>query len=173
MEQGQDAKLEQNRQESPMSLLSKSLLTGFIGGVLWSFFATIAYYFNFSSVSPGTFILRSWIQKEWTNNWLGELISIMIVGALSVVIALIYYGVLKKTKGMIPAIGFGIALWFIVFFLLQPIFEAVPSVMDMDINTIVTTLCLYILYGTFIGYSISYEYHNANQPNGMEQQTGN
>lgn len=165
MEQEKKRKLEQNKQEKPMSLLAKALLTGFVGGLLWSAFGSLAYYFNFSSVSPGSFVLRSFIQAEWTNNWLGELISISIIGLLSVLIALAYYGLLKKYEGLIPPLLFGGALWFIVFFLLQPIFEAVPQLSQMDGNTIATTGCLYILYGAFVGYSISYEYNDEAKAN--------
>ncbi|MDL4841577.1 YqhR family membrane protein [Aquibacillus rhizosphaerae] len=150
--------LEQNKHEKPIPLLPKALLTGFIGGVLWSVVGAIAAYFNFTSVSPASFILRSWLHTNWSDGWLGQLISITVIGLLSVLTAILYYGLLRKTKGIWPSATFGVALWFIVFYLLQPIFPNVSHMTDLDINTIVTTLCLFLLYGIFIGYSISYEY---------------
>ncbi|RKQ37767.1 YqhR family membrane protein [Oceanobacillus halophilus] len=152
--------LEQNkRNEDSMSLLARSLLTGFIGGLFWSTIAVILFYFNFSKVSPKSFILRSWLKTDWTSSWLGDLVSIVLIGVLSMIIALIYYGTLKKVKSMWVGVLYGIILWAIIFYLLQPIFNNVPGLFDLDTNTIVTTLCLYILYGIFIGYSISYDYH--------------
>ncbi|WP_102027055.1 YqhR family membrane protein [Salirhabdus sp. Marseille-P4669] len=154
----QDPKLEQNQKEKPMSIRSKSLLTGFIGGLFWATIGSIAYYFNFSEVSHGSFILRSFFEGNWTNGLLGEIISIVIVGLISILIALLYYLTLRKRPGMIPGFLYGIALWVIIMYFLNPVFSAVPTLSEMESTTIVSTLCLYILYGTFIGYSISYEY---------------
>lgn len=150
--------LEQNKREKPIPLLSKALLTGFVGGVFWSIVGALAAYFNFTSVSPASFILRSWLQTEWSDGWLGQLVSIIAIGILSVLMALVYYGVMKKSEGIWPSAIFGIALWFIVYYLLQPIFPNVSHMTDLDSTTIVTTVCLFLLYGIFVGYSISYEY---------------
>ncbi|WLR46297.1 YqhR family membrane protein [Halobacillus litoralis] len=58
---------------------------------------------------------------------------------------------------------YGIGLWAIVYFLLTPIFPAIPTFMELNSDTWVTTGCLFILYGVFIGYSISYEYREFNE----------
>ncbi|MRH43153.1 hypothetical protein GH741_10725 [Aquibacillus halophilus] len=158
----ENEKLEQNKHEKPISVLGKALITGFIGGILWSFFGAIASYFNFTSVSPATFVLRSWLHTNWSDGWLGELISIIAIGLLSIITAIIYYGLLKKIEGIWPSAAFGIALWFVVFYLLQPVFPNVSHMTDLDSDTIITTLCLFLLYGTFIGYSITYEYQDVN-----------
>lgn len=152
--------LEQNKREKSYSLLSRSLLTGFIGGLLWSTLGLIMYYFNFASVGPTSFILRSWLTAEWTNEWLGDVISIVIIGVISILVALIYYGLLRKMRSMWVGTLFGVILWGVVFYLLQPIFPNIPSLHETDKNTIISTICLFILYGTFIGYSISYDYRD-------------
>ncbi len=46
------------------------------------------------------------------------------------------------------------------FYLLQPVFPNIPPLTDLNMYTIVSTICLYILYGTFVGYSISYDYND-------------
>lgn len=147
--------------ESSSTLLGRSLLTGFVGGILWSTISVLLYIFNFLEVSPKSFVLKSWLNKEWTDGWLGELISIIIIGLLSLATALIYYGILKKVKTLWVSVLYGVILWGIVFFLLQPIFTNVPGLFELQTNTIVTSICLFILYGTFIGYSISYDYHDS------------
>ncbi|ASN05272.1 YqhR family membrane protein [Virgibacillus necropolis] len=157
---GKKEKLEQNKQEKSYSLLARSLLTGFIGGLGWSTLGLIMYYFNFSKVSPTSFILRSWLNAKWTHEWLGDLISIVIIGVISIVVALVYYGLLRKISTMWIGTLFGIILWGIVFYLLQPIFPNIPPLNELGKDTIVSTLCLFILYGTFIGYSISYDYRD-------------
>lgn len=147
-------------QDGPGTLLARALVIGFIGGVTWSIFGVTLYYFNFSEVAPKTYLLRSWLRADWTDGWLGDVVSILLVGILSVLVALIYYGLLKKANFLWVACLFGIVLWFIVFIVAKPIFPNVYPVSDLHTNTIVSTACLYILYGAFIGYSISYDYHD-------------
>lgn len=70
----------------------------------------------------------------------------------------LYRLVLQKINKIWAGVGFGLGLWLIVFYVLNPIFPGLKSVQNLDLNTIITSICLYVLYGTFIGYSISYEY---------------
>ncbi|SEQ20033.1 Uncharacterized membrane protein YagU, involved in acid resistance, DUF1440 family [Virgibacillus subterraneus] len=150
--------LEQNKQERPMSLMSRSLITGFVGGLIASSFGAIMYYLSFSEVAPKSYLIRSWITADWTDGWLGNMLSILMVGVLSLLTAFIYYGIFKKIDSLWMGVGYGIILWVIVFYIVQPIFPNIPNLMDLNRYTIVSTLCLFILYGTFIGYSISYDY---------------
>ena len=153
-------KLQQNQQEEFHSLFGRSLQIGFIGGLICSMFGLFLAYFNFTKVGPTSFMLRSWLDAKWTEEWLGNVISIIMIGVLSIVVAIIYYGLLKKMHSMWVGAIFGIVLWVIVFFLLQPIYPNIPPLEEIGKNTIVSTLCLFILYGTFIGYSISYDYND-------------
>lgn len=148
------------RAPAPASILPRSLFTGFIGGLIWSAFGIVLYYFHFSEVAPKTFELRSWLTAGWTDRWLGDVVSIIIAGVLSILVAFIYYGLFKKITSLWLAAGFGIVLWAIIFIVLHPIFANVPPVAEFNWNTIVSTLCLFILYGIFIGYSISYDYRD-------------
>ncbi|WP_342665447.1 YqhR family membrane protein [Paucisalibacillus globulus] len=154
----EDKKLEQNKPEDTSTFLGRSLLTGFIGGILASILGFLMYYFNFMEVSAKSYLLRSWTTAGWTDTWLGELVTIMIVGILSIGVALVYYGVLKKINSIWTGMIYGLILWAIVFVVLQPIFSKIPNLVEMEIKTIVSALCLYILYGIFIGYSISFDY---------------
>ena len=55
---------------------------------------------------------------------------------------------------------YGITLWMIIFFLIQPLFPNTKQILELNVDTIISTICLFILYGTFVGYSISYDYHD-------------
>ncbi|UOR12336.1 YqhR family membrane protein [Halobacillus amylolyticus] len=155
---------EQNKQEPPHSVLSKTLLIGFIAGILWSGLGSISYYFNFSQVSAATFVFRSFWQTDWTSTLLAEILAIGIVAVLSILTALIYYVALKGKNGMWPGFIMGIILFGLLFYVMNPIFQAVPDFTQLTINSLVTTICLFVLYGVFIGYSISYEFQEYNQP---------
>lgn len=147
-------------QDDAPGILSKALLTGFIGGILWSSFGVVMYYFKFSEVEPKTFLLRSWVTAGWTNDWLGDVLSILMAGIVSLLTALLYYALFKKINTMWVGILYGVILWGIIFYILHPLFSHVPKIIDLQWETIVSTICLFILYGGFIGYSISFDYHN-------------
>ncbi|MFF2448625.1 YqhR family membrane protein [Neobacillus sp. NPDC058068] len=151
-----------NEQESvnypkPMSFLAMVFWTGLFGGVFWGTVGFFAYYFNFTEIRPNV-ILEPWALGDWKIGWLGTVISIIFLGVFSVVAAFIYYACLKKFKGYWFGIGYGIVLFLLVFFILNPLFPGIKPFNDLNIDTIITSICLYILYGIFIGYSINYEY---------------
>jgi len=147
-------KLEQNKKEEPMSMV---VLTGLVGGILWSSIGYLLYVFHFTNVHPNV-ILEPWALGEWKKQWLGTVISIVIIGIISIGVALIYYAVLKKATSIFVGIGYGIALFLLVFFVLNPIFPGIEPIGELNRNTIITSVCVYVLYGIFIGYSISYEF---------------
>ncbi|WP_077326924.1 YqhR family membrane protein [Virgibacillus siamensis] len=159
-----DKELSQNKQEEPMSVTTRSLVTGFTGGIIWSALGLIMYFFSFSEVAPRSYVLRSWITAEWTSSWLGNILSIIIIGLLSLVSAFIYFGLFRKVNTLWMGVTYGLILWVIIFYILQPVFPNVPDIENLNSNTIVSTICLFILYGTFIGYSISYDYADNNSP---------
>lgn len=167
------AKLEQNQRDEPMSLLSRSLTTGLVGGILWSIIGVIMYYFNFSEVAPKSYLIRTWTSAEWSDSWLGHVLSILGSGLFSVAVALVYYGLFRKMKSMWVGVLFGVALWAVIFLLLQPIFAHIPSFLELNSYTILSGICLFILYGTFIGYSISYDYQDTKLKEASEQEAAN
>lgn len=152
------AKYEQNQHEKPLSFMAMVIITGFVGGILWSGLAFFAYFFNFTEIHPRV-ILEPWAIGAWKKQWLGTVISIVLIGAISIVVAIVYYIALRKFKSILIGMGFGLALLVLVLFVLNPIFPGIPPFREIDRNTLITTACFYILYGTFIGYSISYEEH--------------
>ncbi|MFD1360677.1 YqhR family membrane protein [Lentibacillus salinarum] len=158
--ENQDKQPEQTQRELRLSILSRSLLTGFIGGLLWGFLGVGLYYFNLSKIAPKSYLLRSWLTAEWIDGWLGTVLSILMLGILSLLTAFIYFVLFKKINAIWLGAAFGVMLWFLVFYIVKPIFPNIPHLTNLNVNTIVSTICLYILYGTFIGYSISYDYHD-------------
>lgn len=143
----------------PMSFPAVVFWTGLFGGLFWSTIGFFAYYFNFTEIRPNV-ILEPWALGGWKNEWLGTVISIFIIGLFSVGAAFAYYVALKRMKGIWIPLGYGIVLFLLVFFVLNPLFPSMKPLFDLGKNTIITTICLYLVYGLFIGYSINYEYEN-------------
>lgn len=151
-----NSKLEQNQHEEPMSHMARVLVIGFFGGVFWSFIGYIAYYFNFTEVGPAL-VLTPLALGEWKNDVTGQMVGIIIIGLISIAVAIVYNAFFRKNQNLWGPIIFGLIVWGIVFYLLNPIFPGLNEVGNLEVNTIITTICLYVLYGVFIGYSIFYD----------------
>ncbi|MGA9225531.1 MAG: YqhR family membrane protein [Mesobacillus sp.] len=148
--------LEQNQREKPMSFLTLTIITGLFGGVFWSALAYLAYIFNFTEIRPNV-ILEPWALGKWKEQWLGTVISIIAIGLFSIGAALVYYSAMRKIKSIWAGAAFGLVLFLLVFYVLNPIFPGIKPFWDLSRNTLITSACFYILYGVFVGYSISYE----------------
>ena len=154
--QKQNPELEQNKVEEPMSLVAKVVTIGLFGGIFWSLLAYLSYIFNFTVISPNL-VLEPWAVGDWKDGVRGQFIGVAIIGVLSIGVALVYYAVLRKFQSIWIGLLYGAVLWGLVFLVLNPIFPDLKTVNHLDRNTIITTVCFYILYGVFIGYSISFE----------------
>lgn len=145
-----------SKEERRRSFFERIMVTGFIGGILWSFMGWLAAVFHFTEIGP-TILLQPFVSAGWRDGYPGVLLSIFLIGIISVFTALLYYLFFKKVKSMWGGAGYGIILWILVFYAFAALFPVVKGASEFTQDTIVTTLCLYILYGVFIGYSISFE----------------
>ncbi|WP_210365900.1 YqhR family membrane protein [Bacillus sp. REN3] len=153
---GNEERLEQDQKEKPMSFMALTVITGLFGGIFWSSLGYLAYLFNFTEVSPNV-ILEPWALGDWKKQWLGTVISIAAIGLFSIGAALIYYAALRKVNSIWAGAAYGLVLFFLVFYVLNPIFPGIKPFWELSKNTLITSACLYLLYGVFVGYSISYE----------------
>lgn len=151
-------KIVRNNHEENSSFIPRVISVGIYGGLIWGFLAAMAGYFHFTTVTPKSFILRSWLDSGWTDTWLGQLISILVLSLLSLLLSFLVYATMKQFVGILPGILLGVLLWFVVFWLLEPIFPNISAFYELDSDTVVTTLCLFILYSVFVHYSISFSY---------------
>ncbi|KMK76981.1 YqhR family membrane protein [Alkalihalobacillus pseudalcaliphilus] len=152
-----EKRLEQNEKEQQMSFHTKVVLIGFFGGLIWSSVWYFSFFFNFIRVGPALMLLP-WTLGDWKDTYIGQLVGIAVIMILSIGLAYLYKVTLQKVKSMWAGVGFGILLWVLVFYILNPLFPGLKTVQNLDSNTIVTSICLFALYGLFVGYSISYEY---------------
>lgn len=153
----ENQQVERTAIDGEMSYNAKVATIGFVGGLFWGVIGYIAFFFNFIAVGPAL-VLMPWALGEWKNGNIGQIVGIVIIGLLSILVAFLYKVLLQKVNNMWAGVIFGFILWLIVFYLLNPIFPGLKSVPNLDKNTIITSISLYILYGLFIGYSISFEY---------------
>jgi len=140
-------------------LLIRTILTGFFGGLFLIIFSYFLYIFNFLEVSPKVYMIRSWTLASWTSKWQGEMATVCLAIILSIIIALLYFLLFKKILSVWLSAIYGIVLWLIVGYMFSFLSSNIPALHMLNTNTIFSSLCLFILYGTFIGYSISFDYY--------------
>ncbi|WP_110927463.1 YqhR family membrane protein [Bacillus massiliglaciei] len=144
-------------------VLLHSAVTGFTGGALACIAALLAKYFNLMEFTP-LFLLTSWSDLNWIDRWQGKAAVILLSGILSVLLALFYYLLMKRIKSMFGGLFFGIICWLLVMYALNPMFSDLPAVQEMSKNSIITSICIFLLYGVFTGFSISFDYHEFHRP---------
>ncbi|WLD92006.1 YqhR family membrane protein [Alkalihalobacillus sp. AL-G] len=165
----QPEELEQNKREEKVSFTGRVLTIGFVGGVFWSLIGYLAYLFNFSIIRP-SFVLAPLVIGDWKEDMLGDWVGIFVIGLLSMLVAFAYKILFAKFKHMAAGVIFGLILWGIVFYLLRPMFPDLKPIHELGMNTLTTTICLYVLYGLFVGFSISFEYDENNKAHHHESQ---
>lgn len=149
------------------TVIANVAIIGFFAGIMASFTGIVVSYFNLLEFSS-TFILTSWTNVKWASGWQGMILTVFLFGIISIVISYLYYFTLKKFNRMSVFILYGLIWWAILLFLMNPMFKELPAFSKLSTQSIITSLCMFILYGVFVGYSISYDYDEYTK----EQQSG-
>ncbi len=150
--------------------LKNAMIIGLYGGLFWGALAQFVSYFHFISFNPNA-VLKYMYITEFKKTYLNIATSILFYMICSLLLALIYYALFRKKKSMWVGVMYGAALWVVFFIILRSIYPAIPWWRTMNNDTLVTTICLLLLYGLFIGYSISYGYEHHQQMNRQEEET--
>ncbi len=122
----------------------------------------MCYSLHFTKVGPTVFLFFLKEQK-WFDKWQGYLLSLGLLIGVSIIAAFIYKYVLGKIKSIWISLAYGLFLYIFVFFLIEPWIKEVPSVLTLDTDTNTTMICLSLLYGLFVGYSISFDLQTGSQ----------
>lgn len=157
----------------PSHPLAFSMVVGLFAGIFWGLTRWLAAGFHFTTV-PQAFLADPFVRRSvlastgW--QWFGLLLFIV----MSVVAAIVYLLVLGRLSGPWPGIIFGAAWWGLLFIVLGPRIGLVEPIRKLGWSTIITELCLYLVWGLFIGYSIAFEFHDeaAREPASKPDQGG-
>lgn len=132
---------------------------GFFAGLIWGLIGWTLYYFKFSSVLPA-FLLEPFFRKSFMHSWSGHSAGLAAFIIYSIVAALLYTIILIKLRGPWPGVVFGLVCWGITFLWIGPFAGMLPPFRKLSMETHVTEACRFLLWGVFIGYSISLEFHD-------------
>jgi len=139
--------------------LRMGLSIGLASGVIWGTISLVAYYLQFTDIGPSIYA-KPLLNPDYVLRWQGHLIGVLLYIVFSIIISLIYAFLLSRFNSPWVGIFYGVALWGFVFILLNPLLDLTKKITELGANTISVMLCLYILAGLFIGYSLSIEFNN-------------
>lgn len=133
---------------------------GFFGGLFTSMIAYAAHFLNFIPYGPGVVLqmIPIYTETPWMRGPGGHFVGILVISFLSIGFAYLYYALLRKLDTPWAGIGYGLALWMILFLGLNQMIPGVETVAELGANTNITLICIFVIYGLFVGYSISYEH---------------
>ncbi len=134
-----------------------SLYIGLFAGIIWGALKLLQFAMKYTDVVPG-FLLEPFFRHDFLVTWQGILLGYGSLICLSLVAALLYGLVLRKLKGPWPGLIYGLAWWGGLYLLIGPLTGMVPAITQMDVNSLVTDMCLFAVWGLFIGYSITFEF---------------
>ncbi|MGO4541682.1 YqhR family membrane protein [Paenibacillus sp. 2TAB19] len=133
------------------------MMIGLYAGIIWGGLRWVFYQIKFTTVLPGfigdPFFKQSFLRTGW-----GGLAGVGCYVLFSIAAALLYKLVLGKLRGPWPGIGYGVFWWALIFLLLGPMLGMTASITKSGWNTLFTEICVFILWGLFVGYSIAFEF---------------
>ena len=141
---------------------SFALELGFYAGFIWGALRWLSYYLGFTKMVPG-FLLEPFFKHSFLLSIAGQLAGWLSFIAFSVICALLYVFLFRKAKGPWPGIAYGVVWWAVIYIALNPLFHFTVNVKKLSWDTNITELCLFLLWGLFIGYTTAVEYTDEKQ----------
>lgn len=136
----------------------KTLLIGFFGGIIWSTLLVLLYVFKMIDINPMILFRTVLGDRLLLTKWYMYVLLIIVIGIISIVLAIAYYVTLKKFKSWMIGGAYGILIWGLLMLLLPLTVNGVSSLSSYNSQTYIGSFCVLLLYGIFVGYSISFEY---------------
>ncbi|MFC0216085.1 YqhR family membrane protein [Paenibacillus chartarius] len=130
---------------------------GFFAGLIWGGLRIVEYYFRFTDVVPG-FLVEFFFRHDFLTTPWGGVVGWGAFIIFSIVAAELYAAFLFKVKGPWIGLMYGLLWWGLLYLLVGPMTGMLPWLYEIGWNSIITDVCLYALWGLFIGYSISVEF---------------
>lgn len=149
------------KQEEVQEGLHYVLSTGFYGGLFASALTYLAYLLNFIPFGPGVILqmLTPFLDLTSINSVLGQIASIFLISFMSIAGSYLYYLLLRKRNSLWFGAGYGLAWWGIIFLGVNQLIPRLKSIYSLGLTTNIIFISIFIFYGLFIGYSISYYYN--------------
>lgn len=152
---------ELTRQDN-LELFINTCLIGLFGGLFTILFLFIIHYFNMIEFN----IFTPWKKLFLTGGsmkWYDYFFSIFGYCLLSIIVAFIYYGLGRKRLHWDIGALYGVLLGIVIYIILPILLYDLHLLNEFELKTHIGFFVSIILFGIFIGYSISYEFYLKNK----------
>lgn len=149
-------KRRQNRKTNPWKF---ALNLGFFAGIIWSIVHWVLYIMKFTLVLPG-YLVEPFFRTAFLHTIMGHAVGIGSFVVFSIIAALLYQVMLVRFRGPWMGIVYGAVWWSVLFVVAGPLLGMMQPVHLIGWNSLLTELCLFLLWGVFIGYSVAFEFHD-------------
>ena len=139
-------------------VFGKTFVIGFFGGVFLTLYLSLIHYFNMIEVNVFTPWKTLFNYFDVSTKWYMYPIWVIGYGLLSIMFALIYYIVMKSRNHWDIGALYGFAIGVVIYIFLPIVLYDQHFLQEYLLKTHISFFVALILYGIFIGYSISYEY---------------
>ena len=143
-----------------------SATVGLFAGLIWGLLEILFYYFKFTRVEPA-FFMNPWYVDGYLHSWRGHIVGLFWIVVMSIAASLLYAALFRKVRGPWFGILYGLVWWALLYVLIGPMTGTSESILTLDRNSFWTELCLFVLSGVFIGYSISFEFTDEQKRSNM------
>src|SRR5690625_3800991 len=143
-----------------LTIFLRTILIDLFGELFWNLLFFVMYYFNMIELELIK-LLKIFPQTgTWSLKWYAYFILIIVTSILSMIIAFIYLFLFKQRKSWIMGAVYGVLIWILMYGIVPMLIKNYNPLIHLNTNSHIAMFCLFLLYGVFVGYSISYEYEN-------------
>ncbi|OCT12410.1 hypothetical protein A8709_31790 [Paenibacillus pectinilyticus] len=135
------------------------LYIGFFAGLIWGAIKIIENYFKFTTIGIG-FMAEPFFKHDFFNTWLGLFTGWACFTIFSIFASCLYMFTMWKLRSPMWGLGYGAFWWAILYLLVGPMTGMFYWINQLELNTIISDFCLFLVWGMFVGYSIAIEYTN-------------
>lgn len=144
-------------QRRPTNPWTFSACVGLFAGLIWGLLKIVFYWFEFTKVEPAFFV-KTWYVDRYLNGWQGHIIGLFWIVIASIAAALLYALLFRKVRGPWMGVVYGLAWWAMLYIIIGPWTGLTEGILTLDRNSFWTDISLFLLWGLFIGYSITFEF---------------
>ena len=145
------------RQTSKTAVLPYSIMIALFAALIWGTMRMVYGYFNFSKLDS-VFMAEPFFLNQFLKSNLGWLVGLGCFVLFSIFTAMIYAWFLRTRKGPWFGLLYGAVWWMLIFVIVGPFLGWIRPIFRWDANTMIAEACLFLVWGLFIGYSISFEF---------------
>lgn len=136
--------------------IGQAFVVGLIASIISIALGLFFHTFHFIPFHIFDWVKRYFVSMNGLATFIVYGLVTFLISLVSVCLALVYAIILRKKKHWKFGAMYGVFLWLMFYVTLPYFFKNIITLTMYEINVSITLLCFFLLYGVFVGYSISF-----------------